>query len=49
MFMNRQVPVVGGNPMVRQFQGIVHGKTIELDRDPGIAEGERVDVMMRVA
>ena len=35
--------------MVKHFRGVVHGKTIELDQDPGIAAGERVDVMMRVA
>jgi hypothetical protein len=30
--------------MVKQVQGIIHGKTIELDQDPGIVEGQRVDV-----
>jgi hypothetical protein len=35
--------------MAKHFQGVVHGRTVELDQDPGIAEGERVDVMMRVA
>ncbi len=33
--------------MVRQVQGVIHGKTIELDQDPGIAEGQRVDVQLR--
>ena len=28
--------------MVKQVQGVIHGKTIELDQDPGIAEGLRV-------
>ena len=35
--------------MVRQVQGVIHGKTIELDQDPGIAEGQRVDVQVRVS
>jgi hypothetical protein len=35
--------------MVKHFQGVIHGRTVELDQDPGIAEGQRVDVMMRVA
>ena len=33
--------------MVRQVQGVIHGKTIELNRDLGIAEGQRVDVQVR--
>jgi hypothetical protein len=28
---------------------VIHGKTIELDQDPGIAEGQRVDVQLRVS
>ncbi len=35
--------------MVTQIQGVIHGKTIELDQDPGIAEGQRVDVKVRVS
>ncbi len=35
--------------MVKQVQGIIHGKTIELDHDLGIAEGQRVDVEVRVS
>jgi hypothetical protein len=35
--------------MVKQVQGVIHGKTIELDQDPGIAEGQRVDVQVRVS
>ncbi len=34
--------------MVRHVQGVIHGKTIELDQDPGIAEGQRVDVQVRL-
>ena len=33
--------------MVKQVQGVIHGKTIELDQRPGIAEGQRVDVQVR--
>ena len=35
--------------MVRQVQGVIHGKTIELDQDLGIAEGQRVDVQVRLS
>ena len=35
--------------MVKQVQGVIHGKTIELDQDPGIAEGLRVDVKVRIS
>jgi hypothetical protein len=35
--------------MVKQVQGVIHGKTIELDHDLGIAEGQRVDVEVRVS
>jgi hypothetical protein len=35
--------------MVRQVQGVIHGKTIELDQDLGIAEGQRVDVRVRLS
>jgi hypothetical protein len=34
--------------MVRHVQGVIHGKTIELDQDLGIAEGRRVDVQVRL-
>jgi hypothetical protein len=39
----------GGNGMTRQVQGVIHGKTIELDGDLGIADGQRVFVQVRVA
>jgi len=35
--------------MVKQVRGVIHGKTIELDQDPGIAEGQRVDVQVRLS
>jgi len=29
-------------------QGTIHGKTIELDSSPGIADGRRVELILRV-
>jgi hypothetical protein len=29
------------------FKGTVHGKTIELEREPGIPDGQQVTVMLR--
>ncbi len=29
------------------LHGVIHGKTIELTEDPGIADGERVEVILR--
>ena len=34
--------------MIRTIQGVVHGKSIELDSDPGIQDGRRVEVILRV-
>ncbi len=31
------------------FHGIVHGKTIELEQEPGLAEGQRVQIEIRPA
>src|SRR5262245_47801690 len=36
----------GGNDMVRQVQGIIHGTTIELKVDPGLADGVEVEVIL---
>jgi hypothetical protein len=33
--------------MVRQVQGIIHGKTIELSEDPGVADGQQVEITIR--
>jgi hypothetical protein len=33
--------------MVRQLQGVVHGKTIELSEDPGVADGQQVEITIR--
>ena len=34
--------------MTRTIHGRVHGKTIELDEDPGVAEGQEVEVQVKV-
>ena len=34
--------------MTRSIHGRVHGKTIELDEDPGVAEGQEVEVQVTV-
>jgi hypothetical protein len=34
--------------MVKTVHGIVHGKTIELDEDLGVAEGQEVEVQVKV-
>lgn len=34
-------------PMAEAVQGVIHGKTIELKADPGIADGVTVEVMIR--
>jgi hypothetical protein len=34
--------------MTRTMHGKIHGRTIELDEDPGVAEGQEVEVQMSV-
>jgi len=34
--------------MIRSTQGIVHGKTIELVEDLGVADGQRVEVQIKL-
>jgi hypothetical protein len=34
--------------MTKTLHGKVHGWTIELDEDPGVAEGQEVEVQMKV-
>ena len=34
--------------MTKTLHGKVRGKTIELDEDPGVAEGQEVEVQMKV-
>lgn len=29
---------------VNQLRGVIHGKTIELERDPGLADGQAITV-----
>lgn len=33
--------------MTKTLHGKVHGRTIELDEDPGVAEGQEVEVHMK--
>lgn len=35
--------------MTKTLHGIVHGRTIELMEDPGIAEGQNVELQLRIA
>jgi hypothetical protein len=34
--------------MTKTLHGRIHGRTIELDEDPGVAEGQEVEVQVRV-
>jgi hypothetical protein len=34
--------------MAETIQGVIHGKTIELSADPGIGDGQVVEVVVRV-
>lgn len=34
--------------MTRTLHGIVHGKTIELDEDLGVAQGQEVEVLVTI-
>ena len=34
--------------MTKMLHGKVHGRTIQLDEDPGVAEGQEVEVQVRV-
>lgn len=33
--------------MVRQVQGVIHGRTIELTDDPGVADGQQVMITIK--
>ena len=33
--------------MTKTIYGKVHGRTIELDEDPGVAEGQRVEITIK--
>ena len=33
--------------MVKVLRGVVHGRTIELESEPGIEDGRKVEVMVR--
>ena len=34
--------------MIRKIHGRVHGKSIELDEDPGVADGQEVEVQIKL-
>ena len=34
--------------MTKKLHGRVHGRTIELDEDPGVADGQEVELQMKV-
>ena len=34
--------------MTKKLHGTVHGRTIELDEDPGVADGQKVEVQLQV-
>jgi hypothetical protein len=36
----------GGESMVMPVQGVIHGTTIELKEDPGLAEGVEIEVIL---
>ncbi len=33
---------------MKTLHGRVHGKTIELDEDPGVAEGQQVEIQVKI-
>jgi hypothetical protein len=33
--------------MVRQVQGVIHGRIIELSEDPGIVDGPQVEIIIK--
>ena len=35
--------------MTKKLHGTVHGRTIELDEDPGVADGEEVELQIQIA
>ena len=35
--------------MTKKLHGTVHGKTIELDEDPGVADGQEVELQIQIA
>ena len=34
--------------MTKKLHGKVHGKTIELDEDPGVPDGQQVELQMQI-
>jgi len=47
--MTGEITIMGkDSAMVKTVHGIVHGKTIELDEDLGVAEGQEVEVQVTI-
>ena len=42
-------PKAGDSPMTRTVHGVIRGKTIELDEDLGLAEGQDVEIILKTA
>jgi hypothetical protein len=40
-------PMKEEKPVVKILRGVVHGRTIELEAEPGIEDGRRVEVIVR--
>jgi hypothetical protein len=38
----------GGSTMLKTILGKVHGKTIELEEDLGVAEGQQVEIQVKI-
>ena len=34
--------------MNKTMHGVIHGKTIQLETDPGLADGQHVDIIVRL-
>ncbi len=33
--------------MLKQFHGVIHGRTIELTEDPGVVDGQQVEIFIK--
>jgi hypothetical protein len=45
---NGVVSPLGEVSMIRAISGTIHGKRIELDEDLGVAEGQKVEVQVKI-
>jgi hypothetical protein len=37
----------GGNALAKHVRGVIHGRTIELAEDPGVADGQQVEISIK--